>query len=503
MKRTTTGLAAVLLAVFVSPYVVTVVAARQEVASRDSSVQAVSHPPAITHHSGTFNGKQVRYTATVESIDVPDTKGKPSARLVSFAYTADEARDAANRPVIFAFNGGPITASLWLHMGVMGPKRVAVPENLTANPDTYQLVDNVYSPLDVADLVFIDPASTGYSRVLPGTTPQSYFSVAADGQQVTAFISAWLTQQGRLTSPAYLLGESYGTIRAAEVAAQLAELPQPILLQGVVLMGQAINIIEYRQRPQNIVSYALSLPTLAALAWYHQKVDRKGETLEQFVHDAWHFAQTDYLTALFQGSSLNTAERDRIAQRLEEFSGIPAAFYREHELRISKEQYRGELLKDRGLLLGRNDGRYVAPMTKKGLADDPSGVIMAPFQRLFGEYVRNDLKVDWTERYIPAATGDNLDDWKYGGSGPFADWPYSDRLLKVMKANPRFHVLIGNGYHDTQTTVGAAEYAVRQAGWPDGRATLSYYEGGHMAYTVERSARKFTDDIRALIRSTQ
>jgi carboxypeptidase C (cathepsin A) len=384
----------------------------------------------------------------------------------------------------------------------MGPKRVAVPDDLSADPNTFQLSDNVYSPLDVADLVFIDPASTGYSRVLPGTAPESYDSVVADGQQVTAFISAWLTKYDRLSSPAYLLGESYGTIRAAEVAAQLAELPQPVLLDGVMLMGQAINIVEYRQRPQNIVSYAVSLPTLAALAWYHEKVDRQGKTLEQFVDEARRYAQTDYLTALFQGNSIDPAERDRVAKRLEELTGIPAAYYREHDLRISKEQYRGELLKDRKQLLGRNDGRYVAPITDKGLAPDPSDVVMAPFKRLFADYIRNDLKLDWTDEYV-LFKETSLDGWKWGGSGPFADWPYSDRLLKVMKANPRFHVLIGNGYHDTQTTVGAAEYAVRQAGWPEGHATLSYYEGGHMAYTVERSARKFTDDLRALVRSTQ
>jgi carboxypeptidase C (cathepsin A) len=494
---------AALLAAILALCSFTSAAAGQTAAPPPPTAQVASYPPAVTHHVGTFNTRQLHYTATVETIDVPGPSGKPAARLVSFAYTADDVATAASRPVMFVFNGGPITASLWLHIGVMGPKRVAVPDDLNANPETYRLVDNVYSPLDVADLVFIDPASTGYSGVLPGTAPESYFSVVADAQQVTAFINAWLTQHGRLASRTYLLGESYGTIRAAEVAAQLAESPHPILLQGVVLMGQAINIIEYRQRPQNIVSFAVSLPTLAALAWYHQKVDRKGESLEQFVNDAWRFAETDYLTALFRGSDLDAPERDRIAKRLEEFSGIPASYYREHELRISKEQYRGELLKDRGLLLGRNDGRYVAPITKKGLADDPSGVIMGPFQRLFGDYIRNDLKVDRTEPYIPMATGDNLDGWKWGGSGPFADWPYSDRLLKVMRANPHFHVLIGNGYHDTQTTVGAAEYAVRQAGWPEGRATLSYYEGGHMAYTVERSAKKFTDDIRTLIQSTQ
>ncbi|MGB9071476.1 MAG: hypothetical protein WCC22_02315 [Terriglobales bacterium] len=497
-----TGLTAALVAVFALSPAAGQVAGAQTVTPQAAPAQVVSHAPVITHHTGTFNGKQVRYTVTVESLDVPDTKGKPAARLVSFAYAADNVKDAAARPVMFVFNGGPITASLWLHVGVMGPKRVAVPDDLTADPNTFQLVDNAYSPLDVSDLVFIDPASTGYSRVLPGTAPESYFSVAADGQQVTAFISAWLTQHGRLSSPAYLLGESYGTIRAAEVAAQLAELPQPILLQGVVLMGQAINIIEYRQRPQNIISYAVSLPTLAALGWYHQKVDRSGKTFEEFEREAWRFAQTDYLTALFTGSAIEPAEKDRVAKRLEDLSGIPAAYYREHDLRISKEEYRGELLKDRGLLLGREDGRYVAPMTSKGLAANPSDRSTAPFRHLFQEYVREDLNVDWPEEYIIFTGPESDDEWKWGGSGPFADWPYSDRLLKVMKANPHFHVLIGNGYHDTQTTVGAAEYAVRQAGWPDGRATLSFYEGGHMAYTVERSAEKFTDDIRSLVGSS-
>jgi len=503
MKKTTTVLATMLLTILLSSSLLSQVATGGTTAPQATTAQpVVSHPPVITHHAGTFNRKQMRYTATVEAVEVPDAKGKPAARVVSFAYTADEVRSAATRPVIFVFNGGPITASLWLHVGVMGPKRVAVPEDLQADPNTFRLVDNVYSPLDVADLVFIDPASTGYSRVLPGTAPESYFSVVADGQQVTAFISAWLTQHGRLRSPAYVLGESYGTIRAAEVAAQLAELPNPILLQGVVLMGQAINIIEYRQRPQNIISFAVSLPTLAALAWYHQKVDHAGKTFDDFEREAWSFARNDYLTALFQGDSIEPAERDRVAKRLEELSGIPAAYYCEHSLRISKEEYRGELLKDRGLLLGRNDGRYVAPLTDKGLGPDPSDKNMTAFRRLFTEYVRNDLSVDWPEEYV-AFKGADGDGWKYGGSGPFSDWPFSGRLLKVIEANPRFRVLIGNGYHDTQTTVGAAEYAVRQAGWPEGRATLSFYEGGHMAYTVESSAKKFTDDIRSLIASTR
>ena len=471
--------------------------------AQSAVAQDAPHAPVVTHHVQTFNGKQLSYTATVEAIDVADAKGKPSARIVTFEYLADPAHDPSTRPIIFSFNGGPITASLWLHIGALGPKRIAVPDDLTADPATYKLIDNSYSPLDVADLVFVDPASTGYSRVLPGTAPESYYSVAADAQQVTAFIAEWLTKQGRLSSPAYLLGESYGTIRAPEVAAQLAELPRPILLQGVILLGQAVNIIEYSQRPQNIISYVVSLPTLAALGSYHHKVDRAGKTLEQFADEAWRFAQTDYLTALFQGSSIDLAERDRIAKRLEELTGIPAAYYREHELRITKEQYRGELLKDRGLLLGRADGRYVAPMTSKGLAEDPSEIVMPAFKRLFADYVRNDLKVDWPEEYVLAAKVGGLSDWGWGATTPFSQFAYGDRLLKVMNANPRFRVLVGNGYYDTQTTVGAAEYLVRDAGWPQGRAKLEFYEGGHMAYTVERTAKKFTDDIRAFVEQSR
>ncbi|MBB6250836.1 S10 family peptidase [Nitrospirillum iridis] len=460
---------------------------------------AAAEAPVVTRHTTILNGHKLAYTATVEGIDVADAAGKPGAHLVSFAYTADGMKDPAKRPVMFVFNGGPITASLWLHLGVMGPKRVAVPDDLKADPATYTLADNPYSPLDATDLVFIDPASTGFSHALPGVDPKSYFSVKADGQQVTAFIAAWLAQHHRLGSPVYLLGESYGTMRAAEVAGQLAELPKPIPLDGVALMGQAVNIIEYVQRPQNIMSYVVSLPTLAALGWYHQKVDRHGLSLEAFVEEARRYAQSDYMPALYQGSELPAADRDRVAQRLADLTGIPAAYYREHGLRISKEQYRGELLKDQGLLLGRADGRYTAPMTDKGIAPDPFSVVMGPFSRLFRDYLRQDLKVEWTEPYVEMAEVDGLDDWGWGFASPFSNWAYSDRLLKAMKASPKLQLLIGNGYYDTQTTVGAAELLARQGGWPEGRVHLAFYEGGHMAYSVESAARKFGDDIRAFV----
>jgi carboxypeptidase C (cathepsin A) len=244
----------------------------------------------------------------------------------------------------------------------------------------------------------------------------------------------------------------------------------------------------------------VSLPTLAAIAWYHQKVDRHGLSLEAFVEEARRYAQSDYMPALYQGSELPVADRDRVAQRLQELTGIPATYYRDHALRISKEQYRGELLKDQGLLLGRADARYAAPITDKGIGPDPFGAsVMPPFSRLFKDYIHNDLKVDRTEPYVELAEVGGLDDWGWSYASPFANWAYSDRLLKAMKANPKFQLLIGNGYYDTQTTVGAAELLARQGGWPEGRVHLTFYEGGHMAYTVESAAKKFGDDIRAFV----
>jgi carboxypeptidase C (cathepsin A) len=495
MKRIVAGVVCIALVVGVLP-----------AASRAQTGEAppvAAHAPVVTRHHGIFGGKSIRYSANVESLDVPDAQGKPGARLVSIAYLAESSAAPAARPVMFVFNGGPITASLWLHVGVMGPKRVAVPDDLHANPASFALVDNPYSPLDVADLVFIDPASTGFSRVLPGVSPNSYYSVVADAQQVTAFISQWLTMHHRVESPAYLLGESYGTIRAAEVAAQLAELPRPILVDGVALLGQGLNIIEYSQRPQNIISYVVSLPTLAAIAWYHRKVKRGEKSLDQFVDEAWAYAQADYLGALFQGNALSVGDRDRVASRLEQLSGIPAEYYREHDLRITKERYRRELLKDEGLLLGQSDARYVAQMTKKGEGPDAfADTIMPAYMRAFVNYLRDDLGVNWPQTYVGVAPVKGLDEWGWGATTPFSDWPYTERLLKAMRMNPRCRVLIGNGYYDTQTTVGAAILAAREADWPKDRVTLRFYEGGHMAYTVGSAAEKFTTDLRALVRSS-
>jgi carboxypeptidase C (cathepsin A) len=425
--------------------------------------------PVVSVHQGIFNGKHVTYKASVEAVVVTDASGKPAARLVDTSYIATSTGNAAKRPVVFAFNGGPITPSDIIHMGMLGPKRVAVPDDVTAGPSTYKVVDNRYTLLDVADLVFIDPASTGLSRVLDG-----------------------------LGSPKYVVGESYGTMRAAAVADQLQKLPTPVPLDGVILIGQALNIIEFSQRPANIISYAVSLPTIAAIAWSHGKANAHGKSFDDFQTEVWQFARTDYLTALFQGAKLPDDERRRIAARLEDYSGIPAAFYMANNLEISKERYRRELFRDKHEILGMIDARYVGPNPASGPAPDPAGVITKAYEEAFKTYLHDELKIDDVDDY---STKDPVEDgWNYGGAAsPFSDWPFPTLLTNVFAANPKFRLMVMNGYEDTQTTVGAAQYLVDRSGWPQDRVSIHFYQGGHTAYSVEDSLKRMTSDIRAMV----
>jgi carboxypeptidase C (cathepsin A) len=457
--------------------------------------------PVITMHTGTFNGKHTTYEAVVEAIDVNGPDGRPGARLVTISYIAQNADNRANRPVLFAFNGGPISASYVLHMGMLGPKRVAIPDDISADPSTFKIVDNRYTVLDVADIVFFDPASTGFSRTVPGVDPKSYFSVNADGQETAQLIIEWSRLHHRMDSPKYVLGESYGTMRAASVANQIQKLSVP--LSGVILVGQALNIIEFSQRPANVISYVASLPTLAAIAWSHGKANLHGQTFDQFMDEVRLFARTDYLTALFQGNKLDPATRDAIAAKLADYTGLPASYYLANSLEISKEKYRRELFKDKHDILGMTDGRYVGRMAASGPTRDPASVISDAYGKAFTDYLRTDLKIADTASYLPAAKGiDGFDAWNYNGTGssPFADWPFPALLTEVFAANPNFRVMVDNGYEDTQTTVGAAQMLVDRSGWPSDRVILHFYQGGHTAYSIEDTLKRMTDDLRTFIR---
>lgn len=451
-----------------------------------------------SRHQGQFNGQTVEYAAVIEETLITDGEEGPSARLVSISYIRDAVEDSTSRPVIFIFNGGPIVPSVYLHMAAFGPKRIAFPDILEADPAEFPLVDNSYTVLDAADLVFFDPAGTGFSRVSEETDPEAYFSVEADARQLTQFIEAWSRNHDRLGSPKYIFGESYGTLRAAVAARQLTHLDPPVRLDGVFLMGQALNIIETSSRPGNIIGYVVSLPTLAALGWYHGRVEKGDRTFEQFLEEVRLFARTEYLTALFQGHTLSPTKRDRIAHRLAAFTSLPVELYIKNDLRIRKIPFRSALLEEKGKVLGYYDGRYTATAVEGGKTPDASRRINAAVTSGFRKYAKEQLKLDLTD-YKTSSPVKGLGGWDWGGTSPFSDWPYMESIRKAMIKKPDLRIVVSAGYYDLTTTIGASEYAIAQSGWPRERVRMAHYEGGHMAYSVEKSLKEMMDDVRALI----
>jgi|HigsolmetaAR202D_1030399.scaffolds.fasta_scaffold01455_9 carboxypeptidase C (cathepsin A) len=453
--------------------------------------------PVTTEHVGTFNGVKVEYVAAVEAIVIDD----PPVRFVTTSYIRK--RGAKDRPVLFLFNGGPSVSSMTLHIVGLGPKRIAVAQDVTQPPPPPQLLDNSYTVLDVADLVFIDPAETGFSRVLDPQARERVYSVFGDADSVAKLIEAWSRKHGREGAPKFVLGESYGTIRAALVAERLAK---TMPLEGVYLFGQAVNIVETTQRAKNIVSYPTNLPSLAAIAAYHGKADLGGRSIEQFIDDVYAWGMTEYLNALLKGNDLPASDRQRIAKQLQDLTGISAEYYFANELKITKVAFARELLRDRNRIVAQYDARYSGPAPASGeRAADPFFAAVASQEPLFAVYLEKALGVKNVKEY--RASAPDTGNWKWeatGGmvGGPFLDYDYQAALDKAFEANPRFRLAIGTGIYDLTTTIGPARYLVAQSRYPRDRVSLHQYEGGHMAYTNETALAKFAADVRALIVGT-
>jgi carboxypeptidase C (cathepsin A) len=458
-------------------------------------------PAVISQHKGVFGGQKLTYDSIVKSYPVKDKTGRDALSVVTFSYVA-KVKDASQRPVMFVFNGGPITPALYLQMGAFAPQRVTINPDLTATPIAPTLVDNTDSPLDATDIVFIDPAGTGFSRPLAGCDLRDWFSVKADGDEFAQVITAWMTANGRLNSPVYVFGESYGTIRAPQIMKDLAEADTPLTLGGVILFGQAANITDYVQHPTNIISYVVSLPTLAATAWYHQATDRKGLSLDAFVDEARTFADTEYLPALYQGDQIDATQKANVAAKLASFTGVPAQYFLDNRLRLSKEGYRRLLFKDKGLLIGQSDTRYVGPAA----AGDPASAVPRAYEAGFNTYLHDVLKINSLLPYLTASpvTDEIGAGWSYGGAdSPFVDYPFYAMISDALKKQPTMKIFVGNGYFDTQTTVGAAELLLKQSGWPRANTQLRLYEGGHMTYSNPAALTKIAADVRAFVKAGQ
>lgn len=444
----------------------------------------------------TVRGHKFAYTTEVGLVPV---SSKPSTSDGTAGYISYSVAGNPDRPVMFIFNGGPGAASAYLQMGALGPARVHVPQDPAAVLPTAAPVDaNTEDPLDLADLVFLDPPGTGFSALSAGADRDFYQSVKGDADAVSQLARAWLAAHGRTGAPIYILGESYGTIRAAAMVDALRTQDPALKLRGVVLLGQALNMIETSQRPDNVVTYPVSLPALAAIACYHSKRAAPCDPAES-AREAAAYGPT-YLDALYRGQALDAATRDAVATRLGALSGIPKAYYLAHDLRISKEQFRVELLRAQGMVLGRYDARYTAPRA----AD--AGEVVGPdafsaVSDLYGKAIVNQLAaigVSDSAAYKVIVRGEG--DWRYGaGDSPFNDWPFMARLEKAMAATPDLRLLVGTGLFDLTTTVGAADYLFAQSSLAPARYRNERYPAGHVFYSDDVSWHKFMADLRTFI----
>ncbi|MGH8320058.1 MAG: S10 family serine carboxypeptidase-like protein [Steroidobacteraceae bacterium] len=425
-----------------------------------------------TEHSGVFNGHRFRYDATVAETIIEDPRKVPAADLYSISYIAGGISHPEARPVMFIFNGGPGASSVFLHLCSLGPKilKDCSPTG-TANPAT-PLIDNHASPLDVADLVFIDPTDTGWSHTLPGVAPVQFHSVDGDSDEVTALIMWWLRTHDRLASPVYVYGESYGSMRGVAVVRDLARSTPKIAVSGLMLGGFAISFGRGNGTPDPVWE-ALRLPTAASMAWYYGKVDNKHQTWAQAVAKATTFALTQYVGAMIRGHRLDPVTRARIIERLPALCGIPKSYFRSHHT-IKVGAFATELLHDRGLVLDGDNGMWTHPAgakrPKKGSI--AYGVAMA-------RYARRDLKVHGIGDYHIITPNDFrvFEEWHYRTSGASS---LEVTLSQEMRDNPQMRLLVVQGRYDNQTQVADTLYVLDQTDIPWARLKIAYFNGGHM-----------------------
>lgn len=460
---------------------------------------------SVTHHSGTFGGVKVSYRATAGETYLKDKDGRPQAAIVSYSYVKEGPVDP-RRPVTFLWNGGPGSGSLWLQMGAFGPKRVVIPSDAKDDgAPPYPIVDNPFSLLDVTDLVFIDPVGTGFSHALGKTDPKDFWGVTKDAKSMARFIRLWLDANGRWNAPKFIGGESYGTTRSAAVIHELEGSYTDVAVNGIILISSILDFSLAADAPGNELGYVTNLPSMAATAWYHGKVADKPASVEEFVAQARAFAIGPYASALLKGNALSAQERAGIRPQLARFTGVAEAYLDKADLRLSPGRFYKELLRDRGLTIGRLDTRYTGrdyDAAGETPDNDPSFyAIDGAYTAAMNAWVREGLK--YSPETVYSSIGGVRDwDWKLddtggGDQGYLNVAPYIGRALRE---NSGLRVFAGQGYYDFATPFFGAEYSLARTGIPDdGRIQWHYYHAGHMMYVRQDDLSKLSSDIRAFI----
>lgn len=455
-----------------------------------------------TSHVMNLNRQEIKYTATAGTVPIRLDDGNVSARMFFVAYTKD-GEDVKTRPVAFLYNGGPGSATIWLHMGSFGPKIAKMADEGFQPAPPYDFVDNPNSLLDVSDLIFVDAIDTGYSRVTPGTDNSRFHGQDGDIRAFGEFIAEYLRIYDRYPSPKFLIGESYGTIRSAGLAEELQS-RHGIELNGVCLLSALLTYQTLQPAPNNDIAWAIQIPTFAATAWYHKKLppDLQQKTVAQVVDEARTFALGEYLPALTKGHTLSEAERTAMAEKLAHYTGLSTRFILQANLRVDAARFRKELLRDQRLVVGRLDSRFTAldaDAAGERQEFDPSNTALAgPYVAGFRNYVKNTLKWESDLHYLPRG---NVRPWIYV-QNRYMDM--TEALRSTMAQNPFLKVFVICGYYDMATMLGGIEFSMTHLAYDKqitDRVSFGYYEGGHMMYIRPSAHAALKKDLATFIQS--
>ncbi|WP_266168746.1 S10 family peptidase [Dyella subtropica] len=475
-------------------------------------------------------GKSIDYKAVAGTLVLHGKGDKEHEPQVSMFYVAylKKGADAGKRPVTFIYNGGPGSATVWLHMGAFGPRRVVTSDDSHTPAAPYGLVNNDYSLLDASDLVFIDAPGAGFSRLIAADEDKSKreeqmkerskatYSVDGDGHAFAQFITQFLSKYGRWNSPKYLFGESYGTTRSA-VLANILENESSVDLNGVVLLSQILNFDTGIDGPQFNpgvdLPYVVALPTFAATAFYHHKLPEQPAALEPFLREVEQYALGDYAQALMAGSRLDAGRKQAVAEKLHQYTGLPVAYLMKADLRVTGGMFEHELQGDGDLTTGRLDSRFsgpsLDPLSKDSEYDPQSSAISSAYVAAFNDYVRKQLKYGEGQQYRLFAS---VDHWDFAHKAPGVNGEALQQstnvmpdLAMAMKTNPNLKVALHGGYYDLATPYFAADYEMHHLPVPAAlQKNISYdwYPSGHMVYAHEDSLKKLHDNVARFIEQT-
>jgi carboxypeptidase C (cathepsin A) len=467
--------------------------------------EAIEEKIVVTRHSTIINGEKVDYTVTTGTIILKeeniDDGEKQKASIFYIAYTKDNAD--INRPLTFSFNGGPGSSSVWMHLGLLGPKRILADEMGTPIGPPFQLVDNDFSLLDRTDLVFIDPVSTGYSRSVPKEKPEQFHNVKKDIESVGDFIRVWTTRNKRWTSPKFLIGESYGTTRAAGLAGYLHN-RHGMYLNGIMFISSILNFITAQFHEGNDLPYILFLPSYTATAWYHKKLTSDLQAdLSKAIDQARHFAMNEYTLALMKGNALQQDERTKIVDQLATLTGLSKAYISGTNLRINIHRFCKELLRNEGKTIGRLDSRFTGfdrdDVGETNEIDPSYSVILGAYTATMYNYLRRDLQF---ETDLPYEILKSLyETWKYENfQNQYVNTAKDLRL--GFQLHPGLKVIVCNGYFDLATPFLATEYTFNHIPLPkeqQNNIEMTYYQAGHMMYAHLPSLEQLSKDLHKFI----